>query len=392
MLDASRLLEYSSDPAFSVDREMRVTGWNAAAENFLGYTGAETLGLPCRSVLRALYPTGESLCSAICQGGHCVKSGEKWGLGNCRIRHKNGEFVPAGISSMVLPAEARTLEDDTIAILFLRSAYSEPEGLVPDLQMRAYTLGRFELTFGGRGLNVDSWKRKKSLTVMKCLLCNLDVPVHRERLIEWIWPQADPASGWKRLKVTVSALRSALRDGGADPAIIETVGESYLLRRETVCLDSDAFCAFVAQGQTHLKAGEMTRAQARFEDADSLYRGELHEEEPYADWCSVERERLREINLEMLAGMALCYSKQGHYISASRVCQAALSTDPCRENFVRILIDSLVNVGHPDWARAQFLTWRRALETEYGLHPTEATLRVYDEHFGQGAAILAMSA
>lgn len=384
MVNTSDLIEFASDPAFSLDNDMRVVGWNAGAEALLGYSQTETFGRPCSQVLQAFYPTGEPLCSVICEGRACISGGKKWGIGDCRIRHKNGEMITAGISSLVLPVESRKENsDDPIALIFLRKGTGAATETSLEMPMRIFALGHFGLAISGNGLNVDSWKRKKAALILKCLVSELDKPVHRERLIEWIWPNTDLESSWPRLKVTISYLRGVLREGGASANIIETVDQSYLLRRSSVWVDSDVFCTLVASGWDLLKTEKLSEALKHFEEAESLYRGDFFEDEPYAEWCTVERERLHEIYLEMLTGLAKCYTDMGRFMDASRICRLALSSDPCRENFIRILMESLVSLDRSDWARAHFIFWRRTLDQEYGLQPTEETLKAYRRYIGE---------
>ena len=357
---------------------MRVIGWNASAEEMLGYSTAEAIGRKCSQVLQAFYPTGEPLCSTLCEGRSCIAIGQKWTIGACRIRHRNGRMITAGISTLVMPLAAREQTDgDAVAVIFLRQASGsvvEPVGIRP---LRIFTLGRFGLTIAGQGLDVDNWKRRQAVVVLKFLISQLGRPVHRERLIDCLWPDADAVRGWERLKVTMSFLRGKLRVGGAMKETIETVGQSYLLRRDAVWVDSDAFTVLVADGWGFLKEANRRDARARFEEAESLYRGDYLEDEPYAEWCAEERERLREIYLELLAGMARCYAEDGLFMEASRVCRTALFHDPCRESFLRALLENLVDLGRPDWAEAQFASWRGNLDKEYGLQPTPETLRVY---------------
>ena len=372
------LVEFASDPAFALDGDMRVIGWNIGAEELLGYSAAEAIGRRCGQVLQASYPTGEPLCSVLCEGRSCMAIGKKWAMAACRIRHKTGKMITAGISTLVVPPEAR--EDnsgDAVAVVFLREARGTGKDVPPVLPLRIFTLGKFALAVAGEGLNVEGWKRKQAVVLLKYLVSQLGRPVHRERLIEWMWPDADSERGWERLKVTISFLRGKLRAGGAREETIETVGQSYLLQRDAVWVDSDAFASLVAGGWGFLRIGKWRDAQARFEDAQSLYHGDYFEDEPYADWCAVERERLREIYLELLAGRAKCYAEGGLFLEASQVCRLALQSDPCRESFLRALLESLIKLGRPDWAEAQFTSWRRKLEEEYGLQPTHETLRVY---------------
>ncbi len=377
------LVEFASDPAFCVDSEMRVTGWNDGVAELLGYTSVEAIGQKCSKILQAVYRTGEPLCSPLCEGMQCVTSGRKWGLGACQLRHKCGAAVNAGISSLVLPQEAGELnEPNSIAIFFLREITVAKREEAQAFPLRIFTLGQFGLAASEQGLHVAGWKRKQAALVLKCLLSNLDKPVHRETLIEWLWPNLDPRIGWQRLKVNISSLRSELRKGGVNSDIIETVGQSYLLRSSAVWVDADEFVKLVAAGWKLLKADNQSDALSRFEEAETLYRGDFFEDEPFAEWCVVERERLREGHLDMLAGLAACYADTGRYTEAARVCQKALSTDPCRENFVRTLMESLVKLNRPDWARAHFISWHRTLDNDYDLQPTEQTLEAYAELIG----------
>jgi len=298
---------------------------------------------------------------------------------NKEVRHKNGHMLPAGFSTLVVPEDARDpVRDDAVAVVFVRP----PGALVAQdntsQPVRVFTMGHFALAADGSGLDVDNWRRKQAAILFKILISHVGRPVHRERLIEWLWPDTDPERGWKRLKVTVSFLRGKLRSGGFEREVIETVGKSYLLRRDAVWLDSDIFITLVSGGWDLLRNGDTHEALTHFEDARNLVRGDYLEDEPYADWCAEERERLREIHLEMLAGMAQCYSEQQKYSEAAQVCRTALFRDPCRENFIRHLMESLVALGRPDWAESHYRTWLRDLDEEYGLNPTHETQQLHD--------------
>ena len=322
----------------------------------------------------------------LCEARSCIVVGEKWNIGACKLRHKNGQMVTAGISTLVIPPEAREPEsDEAVAVVFMREAgWVDPE-IVGTQPLRIFTLGHFGLAVGGRGLDVDSWKRKQAVVVLKCLVNQLGRPVHRERLIDWLWPDADAERGWQRLKVTVSFLRASLRTGAVANEIIETVGESYILRPDAVWVDSQAFTELIATGWRILKSGNRMEAKSRFMEAQSLYRGDYLEAEPYEDWCAEERERLREVYLDMLSGLAKCHAEDGQFLEASQVCRTALLSDPCRESFLRALLENLVNLGRPDWAEKQFRSWRHNLDEEYGLRPTPETMQVYGRLTGDAA-------
>jgi DNA-binding SARP family transcriptional activator len=101
------------------------------------------------------------------------------------------------------------------------------------------------------------------------------------------------------------------------------------------------------------------------------------EEDIYADWCAEQRERLREIDLEMLAGMAECYAERDRYAEAARVCRSALVRDPYREGFHRALMRYLIHLGHADSAVAQYHHCERVLAQELGVEPMPETQSLY---------------
>ncbi|MCP4329454.1 MAG: PAS domain S-box protein [Alphaproteobacteria bacterium] len=380
MVRTADLVEYSSDAAFAVDAGMRVVGWNTGAETLLGYAPEETIGKYCGDILLGVFPSGEPLCTTMCAGQACFLRGDKWAVETCRFRHKNGDMVSASISTLVVPAGKLANNDgDAVAVVFLRESGPKPVEQAASHVLRIYTLGHFCLTIGGNGLIVDQWKRRQAATILKCLVTNLGLPVHRERLIEWLWPDTDGGRGWERLKVTVSYLRGQLRAEGVPEDAIQTVDKSYLLRRDAVWVDAHAFEQRVTEGRKLANQGRPAEALACFDDARRLYRGDYLETDLYTDWCAEERERLHEINLEMLAGLAQSHSELGEFLEASQACRTALFRDPCRESFLQSLLESLVRLGRPDWAEAQFKSWRRRLGEDFGLEPTAETWRVYRE-------------
>ena len=279
-----------------------------------------------------------------------------------------------------MPEDAREPADgDAVSVIFIRAPGTAEAKEHQSQPLRIFAFGHFALAVGGAGLDVDKWRRKQAVTLLKILISYVGRPVHRDRLMEWLWPDTDPDRGWERLKVTISFLRAKLRDGNCDSDAIETVGKSYLLRREAIWLDSDIFATLVTDGRDRLCGGDTQEALTHFEEAQNLCRGEYLEDEPYADWCAGERERLREIYLEMLAGLVQCYGYQRKHAEAAQVCRTALYRDPCRESFIRCLMENLVALGRPDWAKSQFLSWQRELSKEYGLEPTDETLQLYDQ-------------
>ncbi|MCK5090568.1 MAG: bacterial transcriptional activator domain-containing protein [Hyphomicrobiaceae bacterium] len=161
--------------------------------------------------------------------------------------------------------------------------------------------------------------------------------------------------------------------------LLQTVGKAYLLRRDKVWVDSQAFEMLIAEGSTLQSQQRWDGALHSYEEAQRLYRGHYIEEDMYADWCAAERERLHEVYLEMLARTSNCHAERGHYAEAAQVCRTALVRDPCRESFHYALMQHLVRLGRASRAVAQFHHCERVLAQELGVEPMRETRRLYQQ-------------
>jgi len=376
---AADLVEFASDAALAIDVDDRVVAWNVGAQQMLGYNSSETIGQRCCNVLQATLPGGEPLCHPDCDVLRSFRNCIPYNVPSCRLRHQSGKWVMASISSVAMSERARRLYGDKIlAIIFLRD-----EAIVAPVPQRhtlqVFTLGGFGIVAGGHSIDIGKWKRKHAVTLLKYLVTQLDHPVHRERLIDCLWPDVDEKQGWGRLKVTMYCLRQELRANGVSDEAVKTIDNAYLLRRDVIWVDTDVFERFVAEGQALQQLEQWSDALDRYNEAGHLYQGDYLEEETYSDWCAEERERLHELYLEMLARTAECYVELGQYADAIHICRKALVFDPCRENFHFILMEYLVKDGRPDLAQVQYRHCHQVLAREFGVQPLPETQRLYQK-------------
>ncbi len=380
MFDGRYLVDHASDAAFAIDGDSKIVAWNYGARRLLGHARREVLGRHCSEVLQAVCPDGEPLCVPNCEGAKCFRKLRPFRARSCRARQKNGGWVSVSLSTMVMPRGAGHAQSrNAMAVVILKAEEDEEHELPTAGTLQIFTFGRFCLTAGGRGLAVEKWNRKQALTLLKYLVANLGRPVHRETLMEFFWPGIDEERARKRLKVTVHYLRRQLRAAGVREDTVATAGQAYALRRDTVWLDLVAFERLVAEGAALQREQRWDKALHCYEEAKNLYRGDYMEEDIYADWCTAERERLFEIYLEMLAGIAVCHAEMGHFAEAAQICRTALVRDPGRESFHRALMEYLVKLGRADWAIAQYHHCQRILADELDVEPMPDTQRLYQQ-------------
>jgi PAS domain S-box-containing protein len=389
-VDAVDLADLASDAAFAVDGGLEIVVWNEAAQQLLGYAPGDVIGQHCADVLQAVLPGGEPLCVPSCEGLRCFRRHRPFATSSCTARHKDGSWVPMSFASVVMPKRARRSGPGSIvAIVLLREDEEKRNRPSPETTLRVSTFGHFALATGGNALAIEKWQRKQALALMKYLVAHVGRAVHREALIEYLWPDVEESHGWERLKVTVYFLRQQLRAAGVDEDVVVTAERAYLIKREAVWVDAEIFESLVAEGYAHQRQQRWAEALRCYEEAQRLYRGDYMEEDIYDDTFALQRERLREICLDMLTGMAECHAACGHYAEAVRVDRDALLHDPCRESIHRALMSHLVSLGNPDAAVAQYHQCERVLARELEVAPMSETRHLYQRILEEdpGAAV-----
>lgn len=377
-ISISQLVEGASDAAFAVDDQHHVIAWNPGAENLLGYTPDEVIGRRCAEVLQSVLPGGEPLCMPDCEMFRCFNSGHSKGVPCCRVRSKNGTWLSVSYSSIVMPGQIQEqASGSAVAMVFLHEKAEQPVQVSQHGLLQIFTLGKFALAANGCGIAIEKWKRRQAVTLLKILVTHLDRPVHRERILDCLWPEVDEERGWGRLKVTMYYLRTQLRASGAGEDSIQTVGNAYLLRRDAVWVDWENFEKLVTEGRALQAKERIDEALRCYDEAQFLYRGEYLEQDVFSDCFAEERERLGEVYMEMLTRKAECHAQRSEYVEAVQVCRKALVHDPCRESFHCLLMQYLVQLGRVDWAIAQFRHCRTVLAREFGVEPMPETQRLY---------------
>lgn len=383
---AARLAEFSSDAALVIDDRQRVSAWNRGAAQLLGYAPEEAIGRRCAEILQAIRPGGEPLCAPACEVFQCFRDAHPQGVPSCRVRRKDGGWVDVSYHSIVLPQPQGPARGAPVALVLLRERDVQHVRAPMRGVLQVFTLGKFGLAANGRGIEVEKWKRRQAVTLLKFLVTQLDRPVHRERILDCLWPDVDEDRGWGRLKVTMYYLREQLRAAGASQDTIQTVGNAYLLKRDAVRVDAECFEESVEEGRALQSKGNGAEALRCYEEAALLYRGAYLEQDTLADWCAEERERLGEIHMDMLTRKAECHAERGEFAEAVLVCRKGLVHDPCRESFHRDLMSYLARLGRRDWAIAQFRHCREVLGREFGVEPMAETQRLYREILAQERA------
>lgn len=245
---------------------------------------------------------------------------------------------------------------------------------LPPLKFRV--LGAFEGNVQGRAVQ---FPRRASRSVLEILLLEHPRPVHEERLLEFIWPDADPEKAKRSLQTAVNDLRRALdphhRPRGS--SYVPYGEESYSLE-----LPPGSFVdlhEFRKSMEAVLSGNDPAPTRvARLREVLSLYRGDLLADAAYAEHAGEPREQMRSLMLEGVAALAQALeNEEGD--EARAVLKRGLEADPYWGEGVGLLMDHLERRGRVLAAIRVYRDYERRLREDLGLEPDPPLTRKLDK-------------
>jgi LuxR family maltose regulon positive regulatory protein len=284
------------------------------------------------------------------------------------------QFVPLLRYVTSLSSGRGSTADDVAARLLERIEAHQawltkrPEPVIqsePQLELKIYALGLPRVEMDGATVQ---WTTVQSRDLFFCLLQHRR-GLRKEEVGAMFWPDHSPHRLDSIFRSTLYRLRRSLfRD-----SIVFDEGLYRFNWECTYWFDVEAFDNAVDRSG---QAGDPGKKIGLLGEALALYKGE-YLEGLYADWCSLERERLQEQNLAALGALAGLYADQGDLARAVELYRRLLARDPYQEGVHRALMRCYYRLGDRPAAIRQYQTCVRILHTELGLNPAPETEQLY---------------
>jgi DNA-binding SARP family transcriptional activator len=234
-------------------------------------------------------------------------------------------------------------------------------------------LGGFRVERVGVARPLAGWQRRSAKTLAKLLATHPRHRLHREQILELLWPDVELESAINSFGKAMHAARRAL-----EPELLPRESSAYLpltdamvtLDTRHVWIDADHFERLA---ESALRQGDV----AGYECALAAYGGELLPEDRYEDWCTERRDHLAALQIHLLLALAEAHEERGaHSASAARL-RELLQHDPTREDAHRRLMALYASLGARDQAMRQFKVCEHALKRELDLAPERSTVELY---------------
>lgn len=230
-----------------------------------------------------------------------------------------------------------------------------------------YLLGGFRVRVNGRDIPADLWRRRRAAELVKILALSDQHRLHREQLMEAIWPQLSPGAAAGNLRKAVHFARKAL---GAREAITTGPAIVELFPGHDVTVDAQSFVEAAIAALQSSTASQAARVAAR-------YTGELLPDDRYEQWAFDHRERLRALALRVF--------------KKAELWDRALAIDPADEEAHRALMNHAMERGDRTAAIRQFEKLRARLRIDLGMSPDRDSVALYEQALASDRQALSVS-
>jgi predicted ATPase/DNA-binding SARP family transcriptional activator/DNA-binding CsgD family transcriptional regulator len=240
--------------------------------------------------------------------------------------------------------------------------------------VRVWLLGDFRVSVGTRIIEDGQWRLRKAAALVKLLSLTPDQRLHREQVMDLLWPDLEKKAASNNLRQTLHAARKALAsDSSEGSRYLASKDESLVLCPEGgLWVDVDAFEEAAATARR-------TREPGAYRVAIELYAGELLSEDRYEEWVENRRENLRQTYLALLIELAGLYEEHGQQRPAIEALRKAVAQEPTSEKAHAGLMRLYALSDQPREAISQYERLREALFRIHGTEPGEATQGLHED-------------
>jgi DNA-binding SARP family transcriptional activator len=273
------------------------------------------------------------------------------------------------------PDESEMNAQRSVALLNpLPSTVASPVTAVQPLRVKL--LGGFRVErVDVPGLAVCIWQRRSAKRLTKLLATHPRHALHREQILEILWPDVDPESALNSFGKALHAARRAVEPelpARETSAYFTLIDGMLALNTEFVDIDADHFQRLA---ESALRSGDV----AAYESALAADGGELLPEDRYEDWCSERRDFLAGLHIRLLLGLADAFEQSGSLSASADRLREVLQHDSTREDVHRRLMVVYAQMGMRDQAVRQFHRCEVVLRRELDLAPESATAALFQE-------------
>jgi len=237
-------------------------------------------------------------------------------------------------------------------------------------EFRIELFGAFRVSVDGRAVPEEAWRQRKPAALVKLLALAPRHRLHREQVMDALWPDLAQAAAGANLRKALHHARRATAVE-SDSQLVESIGELLALP-DGAWVDVDAFRAAADRARR-------TGDTAAYEEALELYGQGLLPDDRYEEWAVGPRDELQIDFLALAEELAALLESRGEIVAAARVVGLQVAVEPLLEEAHVRLMRLYALAGRRGDALREYEHLRELLEKELGREPGAEAQRLYEE-------------
>ncbi len=248
----------------------------------------------------------------------------------------------------------------------LEPVYNTAGDITPEIrEFRISCFGGLEILNCKQEKKAILWRTAKSAELFAFLVHYKGKPVHKNKIIEALWPDSDPKNASMLLHTSIYSIRKTLKNIGIDGCVI--------YRNSSYLFDMDKFYCDITEIEEILGLFDINEENIQLaERLFNLYRGDYFEGEDYF-WAEVERERYTKEYIRILNSMAEYYEAKRLYVRAEKCLQLIIRENALLDEIHGKLMKLYVKMGEYTSLRNHYNKVQKIYKEELGI--------AFDEYF-----------
>ncbi len=206
-----------------------------------------------------------------------------------------------------------------------------------DKLYRILCFGGLKIITGSQEKKPIFWRTAKAAELFAFLVHYKGKLVHKNKIIEALWPDIDPKKASMLLHTSIYSIRKMLKSMGIDGCVIYR-NSSYLFDPEKFYFDTDAFEEILEL--TDINEENIHIAEKIFD----LYKGDYFGGEDYV-WAEVERERYFEGYIRILNMVSEYYESKQLYSEAEKYLKLIIQENALLDEIHKRLMKLYMKIG-----------------------------------------------
>ena len=240
----------------------------------------------------------------------------------------------------------------------------------PQSDVRVHLLREFQVEVSSRTISAAGWRLRKAWHLVALLALEPSQALHRERLMDLLWPDSGRDAAGRNLRYALYVARRML-DAPAN-GILPQSGEILRLADGEAWVDVATFRALAS-------VARRSRATDAIAAALEAYPGDLLPEEPYAAWTIAPRDELADLWRSLRFDQAAALEAGGRIGEAIEALERLAGDSPEREDVAVALMRLYAHADQRPRALQRYELLRDTLRREVGADPDLAVRRLRDD-------------